>query len=132
MLMNLKILLPYKQLQEVKNVIRIVAETTLGSLGILPQRLDCVASLVPGMFLYETEAGKVNYLAVDEGLLTKAGNEIRVSVRNAYGSENLEKLEETVKKEFLAIEKLQQEDKAIISKLETGFLRSLDKFRKSE
>ena len=130
--MILKILLPYKQFQEVKNVIRIVAETTLGSLGILPQRLDCVASLVPGIFLYETEAGKVNYLAVDEGLLTKAGDEIRVSVRNAYGSENLEKLEETVKKDFMAAEKLQKEDKAMLSKLEIGFIRSLNNFRKAD
>ena len=132
MLMNLKILLPFKLFKDIKNVTRIVADTYEGSFGILPHRLDCVAALVPGIFLYETEEGVVKYLALDEGLLTKAGNNIQVSVRNAYESESLEKLEESVEKDFLSEEKQQKQDRALISKMETGFLRSLDKFHKEE
>ena len=54
-LMNLKILLPFQVFDEIKNVRSIVIETSEGSYGLLPQRLDCVAALVPGIFTYETE-----------------------------------------------------------------------------
>ncbi len=52
--MHLKILLPSRIFSEVKNVKRIVAETGEGHYGFLPQRLDCVAELEPGIFSYET------------------------------------------------------------------------------
>ena len=81
--MDLKILLPYKVFAEVKNVKAVTADTNAGSYGFLPQRLDCVAILVPGIFSYETDG--VHYLAVDAGILIKTGSQILVSVRNAIG-----------------------------------------------
>ena len=45
--MNLKILLPFKIFAERTGVLRIVAETREGSVGLLPRRLDCVAALAP-------------------------------------------------------------------------------------
>ena len=66
-------------------MLRIVVETHEGSFGLLPYRLDCVAALVPGILVYETEAEGEVYLAVDEGLLVKTGLEVLVSVRNAIG-----------------------------------------------
>src|SRR4051812_34661217 len=102
--MDLKIILPFKVFVDVKDVKRIVAETNKGSLGLLPHRLDCVAALVPGIFTYETEATGVQYVAVDEGVLVKAGSQVRVSVRNAVGGVDLGKLHETVEKEFLELD----------------------------
>jgi F-type H+-transporting ATPase subunit epsilon len=65
--MNLKVLLPLQVFAEKTDVSRIVAETCEWSFGLLPHRLDCVAALVPGILIYETEVeGKV-YVAVDEG-----------------------------------------------------------------
>ncbi len=52
--MDLKILLPFKIFADIKNVNSIVAETSEGFFGLLPQRLDCVAALVPGIFSYKT------------------------------------------------------------------------------
>ena len=95
-LMNLKILLPFRIFAEVKNVRRIVLETSEGSYGLLPQRLDCVAALVPGIFTYKTESDGVHYLAVDEGVLVKEGFQILISVRNAIGGADLGKLRESV------------------------------------
>ncbi len=53
--MNLKILLPFEIFAETTGASRIVAETREGSFGLLPHRLDCVAVLVPGILIYETE-----------------------------------------------------------------------------
>jgi len=68
-MMDLKILLPFRIFAEIKNVSRIVFDTSEGSYGFLPQRLDCVAALVPGIFTYETEPGGIHYLAIDQGIL---------------------------------------------------------------
>jgi F-type H+-transporting ATPase subunit epsilon len=128
MVMNLKILLPFKIFAEIKNVSRIVMETGEGSYGLLPQRLDCVAALVPGIFMYEAEG--VVYLAIDEGVLVKTGSQVLVSVRNAVGGANLGKLHELVEKEFMSLDESEKNIRTVMAKLESGFIYSLDKFRK--
>jgi F-type H+-transporting ATPase subunit epsilon len=125
--MDLKILLPYKVFAEIKNVNNIVAETSGGSFGFLPQRLDCVAVLVPGIFSYKTD--KVHYLAVDEGIMVKAGAQVLVSVRNAVGGVELGKLADTVKNEFKKTDSDEEKVRYMVSKLETGFLSKLKKFQ---
>lgn len=128
--MNLKILLPFKVFENTNNVVRIVAETNKGSYGFLPQRLDCVASLVPGIFTYETENGKINYLAIDEGILVKTGADVFVSVRNAIGGADLGKLHESVKKDFLNLDEDERNTRSVMAKLESGFIHSLEKFHR--
>jgi F-type H+-transporting ATPase subunit epsilon len=125
--MDLKILLPYKVFADIKNVGNIVAETSEGSVGFLPQRLDCVAVLVPGIFSYKTD--KVHYLAVDEGLFVKAGSQVLVSVRNAVGGVELGKLAETVKNEFKNADENEEKVRHMASQLESGFLSRLKKFQ---
>ncbi|MGB4839316.1 MAG: F0F1 ATP synthase subunit epsilon [Saprospiraceae bacterium] len=128
--MDLKILLPYRIFAEVKNVSRIVAETSEGSFGLLPQRLDCVAALVPGIFTYETTSESVHYLAVDEGILVKAGTQVLVSVRNAFGGTDLGKLHESVEKEFVKLDDSERNIRSAMAKMESGFLYFMEKFQK--
>jgi len=128
--MDLKILLPFKVFADIKNVKQITAETSDGSYGFLPQRLDCAAVLVPGIFSYQTDA--VHYLAVDTGLLVKAGSQVLVSLRNAVGGVELGKLAETVKNEFININQSEQNVRNIVSKLEDGLMTNLKKFREHE
>ena len=125
--MDLKILLPYKVFADIKNVESIIAETSEGSFGFLPQRLDCVAVLVPGIFTYKTD--KEHYLAVDAGLLVKAGEQVMVSVRNAVGGAELGKLADTIQKEFKNISADEEKVRHMASRLETGFLSRLKKFQ---
>lgn len=120
-------MLPYKVFAEIKNVDSIVAETSEGSFGFLPLRLDCVAVLVPGIFTYKTD--KVHYLALDEGLLVKAGDQVMVSVRNAVGGVELGKLADTIKNEFKTISADEEKIRYMASKLENGFLSRLKKFQ---
>lgn len=128
--MTLKVLLPFRIFAEIINVNRIVAETSEGSFGLLPQRLDCVAALVPGIFTYETEASGVQYLAIDEGVMVKAGAEVLVSVRNAIGGADLGKLREKVEKEFVELDENERKVRSVMAKLESGFIYNLEKFSK--
>jgi len=129
-LMSLKILLPFRIFAEIKNVKRIVLETGEGSYGVLPHRLDCVAALVPGIFTYETEADGIHYLAVDEGVLVKAGMDVMASVRNAIGGADLGKLRESVEKEFVALDETEKNVRSVMAKMESGLMYTLEKFRK--
>jgi len=127
--MNLKILLPFQVFDEKTGVSRIVAETREGSFGLLPQRLDCVAVLVPGILTYETEAGDEIFVAVDEGVLVKTGAEVLVSVRRALGEKDLGQLRTAVEKEFLAIDEQEQSVRTVMAKLESGFLHRFAAFQ---
>jgi F-type H+-transporting ATPase subunit epsilon len=126
--MHLKVLLPFQVFAENIGVSRIVAETREGSFGLLPHRLDCVAALVPGILIYEDEAENEVYVAVDEGVLVKAGLEVLVSVRNAIGGTDLGQLREAVDREFLNLNQREQNVRLVMAKLESGFIRRLAEF----
>lgn len=128
--MDLKILLPYRIFAEIKNVSSIVAETSKGSFGLLPQRLDCVAAIVPSIFLYETESKIKHYLAVDEGVLVKAGGLVTVSVRNAFGGTDLGRLRESIESEYKNMDNTEREMRASMAKMGSGFLHSMNEFQK--
>lgn len=128
--MHLKILLPYKIFADIKNVKKIVVETTAGSYGFLPQRLDCTAALLPGILWYETESGGVKYVAVNDGILIKAGEDVLVSVRNAIGDAPLGKLRTLVEKEMTQLDDIEINARSVMAKLETGFIRNFQKLRK--
>ncbi len=121
--MNLKVLLPFRVFVEVAEVTRIVAETANGSFGLLPRRLDGVAALTPGILIYETEAEGEVYLAVDAGVLVKTGAEVLVSVRRAIRGTDLGQLHATVEREFLILDEREQQMRAVMAKLESGFLQ---------
>jgi len=123
--MTLKILLPSQIFAEKIGVSRIVAETQEGSFGLLPHRLDCVAALVPGIFIYQTESDGEVFVAVDEGVLVKAGPDVLVSVRRAVGGTDLGQLHDLVKQEFLTLDEHEQSVRSATAKLEAGFLRRL-------
>jgi F-type H+-transporting ATPase subunit epsilon len=121
-LMNIKILLPFQIFAVKMGVSRIVAETHEGSFGLLPQRLDCIAALCPGILTYESEDEGEVYVAIDEGVLIKTGTEVLVSVRNAISGTDLAKLYEVVKKEFLNRNEQEQSVHAVLVKLESAFV----------
>lgn len=126
--MKLKVLLPFQVHAEIDGVRRIVVETTQGSFGLLPQRLDCVARLVPGILAYEDAAGNEAYIALDEGTLVKAGDEVLVSVRNAIGGMELGELRAAVQREFVRLDADEQQMRAVLARLESGFVRRFTEF----
>lgn len=126
--MNLKVLLPFQIFADTTGVSRIIAETQEGSFGLLPHRLDCVAALVPGILIYETDSDGEVFVAVDEGVLVKTGADVLVSVRRALLGKDLGKLREAVEKEFLTLDENERSVRSVMVKLETGFLRRLATF----
>lgn len=119
--MKLKVLLPSRVFTEKAGVKQVVAETRDGSCGFLTHRLDCVAALVPGILVCDTENEGVICIAVDEGVLVKTGTNILVSVRRAIGGTDLSQLRAAVARAFLTRDADQQSARATMDRLESGF-----------
>jgi F-type H+-transporting ATPase subunit epsilon len=128
--MKLKILLPFQVYAELEGVKRIVAETPQGSFGLLPHRLDCVAVLEPGILTYESKDKGEVYVAVDGGVLVKAGANVLISVRNAIGGLDLGKLREAVEREFVNLDEGEKQVRSVLARLESGFVRRFAEFHR--
>ena len=121
-LMNLKILLPFQVFAEKAGVSSIVAETSEGSFGLLPHRLDCVAALVPGILTYRTAADGEVLVAVAEGVLVKTGLEVLISVRRAMVGTDLGQLRAELEQEFLTLDEQERTVRSVMEKMEAGLL----------
>jgi F-type H+-transporting ATPase subunit epsilon len=123
--MTLKLLLPTGVFVDTTEVSRIIAETREGSFELLPRRLDCVAALAPGIFTYDSVASGTVYLAVDAGVLVKAGAEVLVSVRRAIAGPDLGHLHDAVKQQFLKHNSEEATVRTALNKMEGGFVSRL-------
>jgi F-type H+-transporting ATPase subunit epsilon len=116
--MRLKVLLPFEVFTDKADVSRVVVETREGSLGLLPHRLDCVAALAPGILTYETDADGEVFVAVDEGVIVKAGSDVLVSVRRALAGADLGQLRAAVEREFLTLDEQEKSLHTMVAKME--------------
>ena len=120
--MNLKVLLPTDTYID-RNVLKVVAEAENGSFCLLPHHIDFVAALVPGILSYESVEGQEEFVAVDEGILVKVGQEVLISTRNAERSSELGKLKETVDKSFQVLDDRERKARSATAKLEADLAR---------
>jgi F-type H+-transporting ATPase subunit epsilon len=125
MSMHLKVLLPFGVFADKSAVARIVAQTRAGSFGLLPQRLDCVAALVPGILVYQCEGQQETYVAVDEGVLVKTGPEVLISVRRAVAGSELGQLRAAVAREFIELDDQERSLRSSLIKIESNLVSRL-------
>ena len=122
--MNLKVLIPEQILLD-KDIRKITAEGQNGSFCILPRHIDFLSALAPGLLSYETSDGAEEFMALDEGILVKRGSEVVVSSRRAVLGPDLEKLKETVEKQFKIRDEYEQKATMAMTKLEISFMRHI-------
>jgi F-type H+-transporting ATPase subunit epsilon len=105
------------------NVIKIIAEGEKGYFCLLPHHIDFVASIKAGILRFDEPDVEPAYFAVDEGILVKKGDEVYVSVRNAFTGTNLTSLRELVEESYENIEEDEKKTRSIIAKLESDMTR---------
>ena len=129
--MQLSILLPHHIFVKRSDVSNIIVETPQGSFGILPHRLDCVTPLTPGILSYQCVNEGMKFVAIDEGILVKTGEQVMISVRRAIRGDSLSKLQQAVKDDFLSLDEQQHELHTVLAKLESGFLKQFSSLAKT-
>lgn len=120
--MNLKLMTPTGIVLD-EAVSKVSAEAQNGSFTLLPNHIDFVASLVPGIFSFVPEGGSEEYFAVDEGVLIKQGKVVRVSVLDAVRGPDLAQLKRTVRERFTKREEQERKARAATARMEANFVR---------
>ncbi len=128
--MNLAVLVPFRIFAQVADVARVVVETRQGSFGFLPHRLDCVAALGPGILTYASPTAGTVYVAVDEGVVVKSGEDVRVSVRRAIGGTDLGQLRAAVLHDFLELDTREQNTRAVLAKIDGALIEQMVEFQR--
>jgi len=123
-MMRLKILLPAEIMME-QEVKKIVAEAENGSFCLMPNHIDFVATLAPGIFTYELAVGGQEYLAMDVGTLVKKGAEVLVSTRHAVKAPDLGKLKQVVVQQYDVLDEREKLVRSAAAKLEASLIRRL-------
>jgi F-type H+-transporting ATPase subunit epsilon len=119
--MKLKVLLPTEVLID-EEVTKVIAEAQNGFFCLLPRHVDLVAAIVPGILSYENGGGEA-FLAVDQGVLVKCGQEVLVSTRNAVRGPDLGQLKRTVEERFKVLDDREKTARSAMVKIEAGFIR---------
>ena len=94
-----------------------------GARTMLPHHIDFVSALLPSILLFVPEGGEEQFMAVDVGLIAKAGDEVLVSVENAVRGPGLGSLQETIEREFAGREDRERSTRTTLARLESSILR---------
>jgi len=120
--MRLKLLIPAKIIVD-QEVMKVVAEGDHGSFCLLPKHVDFLASLVPGLLAFEDADGNEQFVAVDEGVLVKRGDQVLVSTLQAVRGGELQQLRHAVKEQIMILDESERAAKAASAHLEASLLR---------
>jgi ATP synthase, Delta/Epsilon chain, beta-sandwich domain. len=89
----------------------------------MPNHIDFVATLAPGIFTYEPVAGGQELLAMDVGTLVKKGSNVLVSTRNAVRAPDLGKLKQVVVKQYDILDEREKMVRSASARLEASLIR---------
>lgn len=109
---------------------RLQVSTMSGSFGILPQRLDCVAALTSGLITCTDRTNTEYFIALDQGILTKAGTSVTISVRNAIAGDNIGELHKAINEQFRNLDDEEKKVRQVMAQLETGFIKNFEQLTK--
>jgi F-type H+-transporting ATPase subunit epsilon len=120
--MILKILVPEKVVVS-SDARKVTVEAQNGSFCVLPHHVDFVAVLVPSLLMYVREGGDERYLAIDEGVFVKRGDEVLVSTRRAVEGLDIGSLRDRITKEFEVVEERERAARSAVARLEADLAR---------
>ena len=120
--MRLEVFVPTARLVDVATI-KVVAEGPDGFFALLPRHIDMAAALTPGLFVYVTAEGEERFLGIDAGVLVKRGAEVRVSVLDAFESDDLASLRAQVWRQFLNLDDHERAARTALARLEAGAIR---------
>jgi F-type H+-transporting ATPase subunit epsilon len=126
--MNLKVLLPTEILVD-EPVAKVTADAHNGHFTMLPNHIDFVSALVPGLLMYEDLDGNEKIVAVDEGVLVKVGSDVRVSTQNAVAGTDLGSLHQVIEEKFKDIDTRESATRCALAQLEAELVRRLIEYK---
>ncbi len=121
-MIRLKVLTPTQTLVD-EAVVKVHAEGAEGAFCLLPRHRDWVVVLRPGIVSFTTPTGQEQFIAVDQGVLTKCGVEVLIAVRRAVREGDLSRLHQVVEAEFCQLDEQEKIARSALARLEAGVIR---------
>ncbi len=106
-------------------VLRVSAESGGGSFTLLPKHADGALDLVPGLLSYVTEDGEEVFVAVDEGVIVKAEDEVRAACRRAVVAGALERAVAALAEHMRSQSEHERRARTALLRLEAEVMRRL-------
>lgn len=94
-----------------------------GAFGMLPNHIDFVTSLVPSVLILTLANGHEQIFGIDEGILVKKGHQVDIAIRRGVAGEDLDSLQESVRKNFIEVDEDERVARSALSRLEAGMVR---------
>ena len=117
-------------------VARVSGESDRGSFTLLPRHADGAMLLRPGLLSYVDEAddevfvaGDEVFIAVDEGVLVKAGDEVRVACQRAVVAGDLHDARSALMRHLHERSEHERKARSVLMALEADVLRRLGELR---
>ncbi len=128
-MMEITLILPHRIYGQHNDISKLTAEGLEGHFTLLPDHIDYVSVLVPGI-LQLTNGNKEHIFAVDHGTLVKIGHSVRISCRNVVEGENIHRLSQVVDEKFKEIDDMEKKARSALLGLEYGVIRGFTELGK--
>ena len=106
-------------------VTKLSAESDFGSFMMLPRHADGAVLLRPGLLSYVSPEGEEVFVAVDDGVLVKAGSEVRVACQRAVVAGALETAEDVLAEHLHEHDEMERRARTALLRLEAEVVRRL-------
>lgn len=121
--MHLKVYSPTGIILETP-VTQVDFESIDGFYTLLPRHVDMVSALKPSILSYKA-SGKQGYIACNQGVLVKKGENVSVSTKLAITGTDLKQLQKTIEIDFKEMEQQRKEINLTMARLEIGLTKGL-------
>jgi len=121
--MRLRVMLPAKLLVD-ESVAKVLACAANGWFCLLPRHADFVTALVPGILVFTPPGGGERFVACDEGVLVKVGDDVLVSTPNGMIGDDLASLQRAVDTDLTELDEDAQRARSALARLEASTIRS--------
>ena len=120
--MNLRVVTPREVVID-ERATKVTVRAEDGARTFLPRHIDFVTALAPSVVSYLRPGGQEGFVAVDEGVLTKAGDELLVSAAYVIVGERLGELQRRAEEQFREREDRERVAHTALARLEANIIR---------
>jgi len=121
--MSVTLRLPARLLYQ-GEAVKLSARAENGAFGVLPQHIDCVTALSPGVLILTDQSGQEQIFGVDEGIMVKREGQVDICVRRAARGNDLDSLGISVKEAFVDLDERERIARTALSRLEADMVRN--------
>jgi F-type H+-transporting ATPase subunit epsilon len=111
-------------------VSKLTARAENGGFGVLPNHVDFVTALAPGVMMLTGPDGEETVFGIDEGIFVKHDRQVDICVRRVTQGTDLASLKATVRENFVEVDEQERAARSALARLEANMVRQFTELKK--